>query len=153
MENCAGQAALPAAITKTGPKELEWTSHPLVYSHKKTAFLVSVVALTGVGIYFNTHSIFWSLFSTSILLAAVHDYLFPTRFRLSPKGAEIRFVLYRRQKTWSQLSSYYIDRNGVLLSPFPHPRRLDTFRGIYLRFACNREKVLDYVRSELDKTA
>ncbi len=113
--------------------------------------LVVVLALTAAGIYLNTQSVAWSALAVGILLSGVHDYWLPTRFRLSPAGAQIRHAFLLRQKSWAQFRAYYEDNNGVLLSPFARPSRLDTFRGMYIRFAGNRESVVAYVQRHVHR--
>ena len=45
--------------------------------------------------------------------------------------------------------SFYTDKNGVLLSPFIAPSRLENFRGLYITFDNNRDAVLDFVKEHV----
>jgi hypothetical protein len=54
-------------------------------------------------------------------------------------------------KDWSQFRSCYPDKNGILLSPFAHPSRLENFRGLYLMFEGNRDAVTACVKGRLAK--
>jgi hypothetical protein len=55
------------------------------------------------------------------------------------------------RKKWSQYRSCYPDKNGVLLSPFVRPSRLENFRGTYIRFWNNREEVVSFVKTMIEK--
>jgi hypothetical protein len=155
MESTVGRADpnFPAATDRAESEELEWVLHPVLHQHRKTALLAAVVALAALAIYFNTRSVTWGAVGALILLLGVHDYLLPTRFRLTVEGVEVRFFFFSRRRTWAQLKSFYADHNGVLLSPFARPSRLDTFRGIYVRFADNRERIMAYVKSRMEVAA
>ena len=133
-------------------REIRWTSHPLRNHHRKAVILAVVVIGTALLLYLNTSSVGWALVSVLILALGVHDFLLPTEYRLTDEGVESRLLFYRRRKKWSVLRSYHLDRNGVLLSPFPGRSRLEGFRGIYVRFAGNRESVLDYIKQQLAPT-
>jgi hypothetical protein len=141
------------SATELGPSTsvLTWVSHPLRQAHKKTALLVVVVGLTSLLIGWNTESVMWGVISAFILLLGVYDFIFPTHYRLTSVSAETRVLVIHRRKTWSVIRSYHPDPNGVLLSPFPTRSRLETFRGLYIRFADNRDEVLDFVRERLEE--
>jgi hypothetical protein len=51
----------------------------------------------------------------------------------------------RREKGWSEFRSYYVDREGLLLSPFTERSRLERFRGVSLQFHGNRDEVVAFV--------
>ena len=63
---------------------------------------------------------------------------------------EIKTAVQTIRQEWSRYRSYYADKNGVLLSPFARPTRLENFRGKFIRFAGNRDRVMDIVRSKID---
>ena len=132
---------------------LTWVVHPLRHQHNKTFILLCVLALTATFVYMSTASIGWTFLGVLVLLFGVIDYLVPVTFKLTDKGVESRMLIYRRQRPWSMLRSFYTDKNGVLLSPFPTRSRLDTFRGLYIRFDGNREAVLAIVRERLGQDA
>jgi hypothetical protein len=44
-----------------------------------------------------------------------------------------------------------VDKNGVLLSPFAGRSRLENFRGVYVRFGQNKDQVVNFVRSKIEK--
>jgi hypothetical protein len=131
--------------------ELVWVVHPMRRQHAKTALLIAVLALTAAFIYLNTASLGWTAASLLILLFGVLDYVVPVTFSLTDWGVESKLVFYRRRKPWSMLRSYHLDRNGILVSPFPARSRLETFRGLYLRFSGNRDDVVGFIRDRLER--
>jgi hypothetical protein len=142
-----GECAPGMVTTNESSSQYSWLSHPIVRAGTtKTVALLVITLLTGFLLYSNTQSLGWSLFSVLVLLLAVRDYWSPTFYTLTEEGVEVRFWGYTRRKPWHALRSFYPDRNGVLLSPFPTPHRLENFRGVYLRFDDNREEVLAWIQ-------
>ncbi len=131
--------------------ELVWVVHALRRQHAKTAILAAVLTLTAAFIYLNTASLVWTAASLLILLFGVLDFVMPVTFSLTEWGVESKVVFYRRRKPWSMLRSYSLDRNGVLVSPFPDRSRLEAFRGLYIRFSGNRDEVVGFIRDHLER--
>ena len=52
-------------------------------------------------------------------------------------------------KDWKVYRSYYVDKNGVLLSPFTEPTRLENFRGLYIMFNNNRDEVASFIKARI----
>jgi hypothetical protein len=77
---------------------------------------------------------FWMMFS------ATADYLLPIRYEADARGV--------RQKGWSPRVMHWErvrrvvwGEQGVLLSPFAQPSRLDAFRGVFLWYGDQPERV------------
>ena len=87
-----------------------------------------------------------------VLFASLAKYYFPTRFRLDADGITVKTMTQTLHKAWSMYRSYYPDRNGVLLSPFPSPSRLENFRGLYVMFAGNGDEVVQFIGEHISKT-
>ena len=126
-----------------------WTVHPIRRHHRRTLFLVLVILLTMGFLWIDGGGWFWVGFSAVVLLLAVRQYLLPTTFSLDDEGVASRFLAFKRRKAWKAFRSYYRDRNGVLLSPFPAPSRLENFRGMYLIFGDNADEVMAHVRTKI----
>ena len=73
----------------------------------------------------------------------------PYRYELYENQLVVTAPLYRLIKPWDVFRSFYVDNNGVLLSPFAKPSRLENFRGVYVRFGENRSEVLDFIREKI----
>ncbi len=130
---------------------MSWVSLPVQHAPGKGLVLVLVVAATAAAVFLGTGSPGWALLSVILLLAGVHDFLLPTSYRLSEEGVSSRILWYRRHKPWSSCRSYWVDAHGVLLSPFPERSRLESHRGLYLRFAgADRQAVVRFVQGKIN---
>jgi hypothetical protein len=127
---------------------LRWKYHPVREGGWRlvavAAFLVGTPILVG-----SLYGPFYVLLSLVILGASLGTYFLPTEYTLYTGGLETRFIGVTRRFVWDQFRSFYPDRNGVLLSPFPAPSRLENFRGLFVRFSQNRDAVLAIVRERV----
>lgn len=131
---------------------VHWVSLPVRHAPWKGLVLVLVVGATAAAVFLGTGSPGWTLLSVVLLLAGVHDFLLPTTYRLSEEGVSSRILWYRRHKPWSSCRSYWVDAHGVLLSPFSGRSRLESHRGLYLRFAgADRQAVVRFVQSRINR--
>jgi len=89
--------------------------------------------------------------SVVILLGSLSSFFLPTHYELDQEKIKVRFFLTKREREWSAFRSFYVDKNGVLLSPFAKPSRLENFRGIYVRFNQNKDQVVDFVKSRIQR--
>jgi len=82
------------------------------------------------------------------LTGALREFLFPTTYRLTTKGAYVFNGPAQLFLAWQDVRRATFGADGVFLSPLPRPSRLDSFRGVRLDFADgNNEAVLAAVRS------
>ena len=130
---------------------LKWRSHP--FKRKiVTSFLVILCLLAvWISVYLTTFSILMTVVSVVILLAALSPFFLPTDYELTSDKIKVRFFFSLREKEWSFYRSFYVDKNGVLLSPFAKPSRLENFRGLYIRFDQNKDQVVKFVSSKIKK--
>ena len=127
---------------------LSWRSHPVRKGGQR--MLIVLVVLTGfpIGLVF-LYGPFYGLLALVILGGALMSYFLPTDYNFYVGGLESVFLGVHRRFTWDQFRSFYPDRHGVLLSPFPRPSRLENFRGIYLRFDDCRQQILEIVNERV----
>ena len=130
--------------------QIEWVSFPAVENLKKTTIATIFIIGLSTLLYFLYGPIYGFL-SILFLGFSLLPYYTPTTYRLNEDGIEVKKVFYTIKKSWSNFRSFYPDKNGVLLSPFPIPTRLENFRGIYIRFRGNGEEVLSVVESMMDR--
>lgn len=81
----------------------------------------------------------------AIMLSTTEVFL-PTRYRMNSDGVRAQCGMSVTSLDWSNVKRVIPDQAGVLLSPLAQKSRLDAFRGVYLRFAGNREEVLAKIR-------
>lgn len=127
-----------------------WTVHPLRDHWKRTTLLFLFLTLFFAAVYLSFQSIAVTIFSAACLICSLYRYFVPSRYEFYDDRVVVVSFSRRATKPWSDVRSFYTDRNGVLLSPFASPSRLENFRGIYLRFgACNRDEILDFIRRKV----
>ena len=82
-----------------------------------------------------------------VLVCTIADYLFPVRFTLTKDCARAQCLLSRHEIRWENVRHAWLGPDGVKLSPLGGESRLEAFRGVYLRFADNKEEVLALVNN------
>jgi len=131
---------------------LEWTCHPAKKNKSTTILVTFFLILLVVLVYYTTYSPWFAILAFIILYGSLSPFYFPTRYKLSADDIQVKTTFQTLHKKWSQYRSYYPDKNGVLLSPFLRPTRLENFRGLYIRFWNNKDEVVAYVKAQIDKT-
>lgn len=109
-----------------------------------------MVAGTAAAIYFVWDSALFAVLGAVVLALSLHGHLLPRRYRLDDDGVSVSAIRFKKRRPWDYFHSYYADRLGVMLSTFTYPSRLDSFRGVNLRFARgNRDDVVAFVAARL----
>jgi len=121
---------------------LSWTTHPIRKRPLVSILVVTLIMAAGMAAYYTMDSKAFGVLAMVVLFASLAKFFMPTRFILTDKTVTIKSTTQKITKPWSMFRSFYPDRNGVLLSPFPEPSRLENFRGMYLIFADNRDQVV-----------
>lgn len=128
---------------------LKWSTHPVKKRALISVLVVAFLFLVWSVVYLTTSSLFLTVLSVVIMLVSLSSFFLPTYYELDQDKISIRYFFSRREREWSAFRSFYVDRNGVLLSPFQKPSRLENFRGIYVRFNRNKDQVVDFVKSKI----
>ena len=136
---------------ETRVNEIAWTVHPFVENWKRSAllglFLISILAI----IYFSFKSVIFLLLSASLLVGPLYKYFLPFHYCCGMNDLVVTACCYRQERPWSDFRSFYVDKNGVLLSPFAKPTRLENFRGVYVRFGTHHpEDIVNYIHDKLN---
>ncbi len=152
METSHGKNDVPTlrSTEPSGPT-LQWTCHPVkrrpLISILVTLFLFVVIAV----VYATTDSRAFGFLAAIVMFASLAKFYFPTSYRLTADEITIKTTTQTLHKQWSAYRSCYPDKNGILLSPFVRPSRLENFRGIYLMFAGNRDEVIKFVKEQIGR--
>ena len=126
-----------------------WKVHPLRENWTRSTLLLLFLLLLFSGIYWLFQSVFVTLLSVIFVTSSLYRYFVPFRYELYEGQLVVTAPFYRLMKPWSDFRSFYVDNNGVLLSPFAKPSRLENFRGVYVRFGANRSEVVDFIKSKI----
>lgn len=126
-----------------------WRVHPLRENWTRSTLLLLFLLLLFSGIYWLFQSVFVTLLSAIFVTGSLYRYFVPFRYEFYEHELVVSAPFYRLTKPWSDFRSFYVDSNGVLLSPFAKPSRLENFRGIYVRFGANRSGVVDFIKNKI----
>jgi len=136
-------------IPKEGD-ELSWRVHPLTESVKRSVMVIGIIVLFCSVVHLSFGELFWTILSLVFLLASLSPYFLPTVYTLNDKEVIVKRILTTK-RLWTSFRGFYWDQNGVQLSPFTYPSRLDAYRGLFLRFGDNKEEVLEFIKKHLPK--
>ena len=135
------------------PSTLSWTVHPIVENWRKSDLLGLFLVLLLFGIYLGFQSIYVALISGIVLLGSLYKYFLPFHHQCEADRLIITSCCYRLERSWETFRSFYVDANGILLSPFARPTRLENFRGVYVRFGKHTsEEVVDFITSKIENS-
>ena len=126
-----------------------WVVHPLLDSPRKSIFLVLFLVFLVIDIQFLFDSLGVTFLSTFFLFGSLRQYFFPFRYEVYDDQITVSSFFFKQNRLWNEFRSYYIDQHGILLSPFSKPSRLESFRGIYVRFGLDKSVVQDLVQSKV----
>ena len=128
---------------------LQWSSLPVKKNTWVSIGVILFLFAIWLIVYFTTSNPFLVALSVLILLGSLSSFFLPTRYLLDDDKVRIKFFFTVKEKKWEMFRSYYVDKNGVLLSPFDKPSRLENFRGLYIRFDRNKDQVVDFVKEKI----
>ncbi len=127
--------------------ELSWTAHPMKRKPLVTVMVSAFILLCAMLVYYIIDSRGFAILAAVVLFASLAKFYFPTTYFFTPDAIYVKTTTQTLRKPWSLFRSYYPDRNGVLLSPFLEPSRLENFRGLYVMFEDNRQDVMAYIKN------
>jgi hypothetical protein len=132
---------------------LSWSTHPLRRRPAVATAVTVFIMLVGMLVFYATDSHLFGVLALVVLFASLSRFYLPTSYRLTDRRLVIKTTTQTISKNWSTYRSCYPDKNGILLSPFPQPSRLENFRGVFLMFAGNGAEVTRVVRERLGQSA
>jgi len=130
---------------------MKWTVHPAKRNLTKTVLSAAFITLflVFVGVFYG---VFWSIFGFIVLFISLHSYFFPTSYRADDKEVTIQNVFMTQRRMLTEFRKVYVGKNGILLSPFRRKTFLNQFRGVFLLLPEQRDEVLEFLRTRIEKT-
>ena len=128
---------------------VRWRSHPVVDDYPRSLLLVAAVITLCVGVWVSFDSALYAAIAAAFLAGSLARYFVPTDYALDADGASVRFLGHLRRVAWGDVRRFFVAPEGVQLSPFGKPSRLESFRGTLLRFAGNRDEVVRFVEGQM----
>ena len=133
------------------PTTLSWTVHPLVENWRKSVLLGLFLVLLLFIIYLGFQLIYVTVLSAIFLIGSLYKYFLPFHHQFEVDRLVITSCCYKMERPWETFRSFYVDANGVLLSPFAHPTRLENFRGVYVRFGKHSpEEIVNFITNKVN---
>ncbi|GIV21392.1 MAG: hypothetical protein KatS3mg023_3143 [Armatimonadota bacterium] len=132
---------------------LRWRVH-LLREQPQKAWLAGAIMLLAsalVGVAFRSAGM--GLLALLLLWLATRDYWLPVHYAVDEQGARVRYLGAGFDIAWERVKYVTVTPDGVKLSPLPPRSRLEPFRGVYLRFAGNRDQVLEAIAFWRESTA
>lgn len=133
--------------------QLSWRVHPVTRKPLVSFGVIALLILAPMLVYFSTLSIPFAVLAAVVLFASLAKFFFPTTYKLTQNEIVISTFTQTMKKEWTLFRSFYPDKNGILLSPFVGPSRLENFRGLYLMFEGNANEVTEFVRGKINAQA
>lgn len=129
---------------------LRWTSHPLREEPpSKSALLLATILVLAVGAGLSFDGLIYGLLTLGLLTGFLSRYFAPTRYECSEDGLLISHLGNRRLRPWDRFHRIAAFPEGLFLSPFSRPSRLDRFQGTFIRYSGNGDEVRSFVEKQL----
>ncbi len=125
---------------------LSWTVH-LARSQPTRAIASIAFICVATAIGFALAGALVAGIAAVALIASLSDFLFPVRYIITCEKASSKMIGRGSEIKWADVKRCYLDDCGVKLSPLDRISRLEAFRGVYLRFADNKDEVIETVKS------
>src|SRR5688572_13193033 len=97
----------PVEDERAAPASLEWRVWLARRQPGRAAAVIGIVALVvaaGLSLF---RSPLMALAGAALLMGAVGEFLFPTRYRLTAAGAEVRNLVFWRRLAWTEVKRVY----------------------------------------------
>lgn len=137
--------------TENHESSFTWRVHPFRESVKTSVIVIAVIVFICAIVYISFGDIFWVILSFLFLFVSLSSFFFPTSFFLDEKEVKVKRVLTTISRPWERFKGFYFDKNGVQLTPFTYPSRLDNYRGLFLKFGNNKDDVINYIKKHLSQ--
>ncbi len=131
--------------------EIIWKEHLLKKEPKKAFYVTVFLIILTILISIIFKSILLGIICLLVLFISIVKFFFPTEYKLQENLVEINFLGFSKRHKWQEFKGVHLCETGVLLSPFPQPHRLDTFRGVYLLCKDNKMEVYEYAKQKIQR--
>ncbi|MDD2714419.1 MAG: hypothetical protein PHW04_00845 [Candidatus Wallbacteria bacterium] len=128
---------------------MNWRVHPLVEDRKRLATILLIILAFLAGLFLIGENIGWVALAALLFFMSLHGFFFPTEYLMEDSGITITHLGVTSTRKWSDFQRVLDCRNGVFLSPFAKPSRLDNFRGLFLPSKAEKKiEILAFARQK-----
>jgi hypothetical protein len=136
-------------MTRDNRVIFEWTVHPPRKGGYRRILFIATLVVVPLGLMKSLESPLWAFFATVFLLGSTTAYWLPTTFTITEDAIELKRWFWKRRKEFRELKRVERDPNGLFVSPFAEPSRLDGHRGILLLEPPERDHVELCIRERI----
>jgi len=131
----------------------EWEFYPAKANWLVTTLVTVFLFLLLVIVFWMTQSRLFTIIGTLVLLGSMRSFYFPTTYKLYEDYVWVRYTVTTVKKEWKVYRTVSSERNGVFLSTFARPTRMENFRGMFLKYGnADQDKILEIVNSKIGMT-
>jgi len=129
-----------------------WIFHPAKASWLVSTLLTVFLFLLLIMVYWLTQSRLFTLIGTVVLVGSMRSFYFPTEYKLFDDRIEVLYTISSLKKSWDIYRRVYPEKNGVFLSTFTRPTRMENFRGLFVKYGeADRERILEIIQNRIGK--
>jgi len=133
------------------PLKLTWTVHLARKQRGRGAVTACLVVLAACAGWLYAGPLA-AVVVTIALMLSLSEFFFPVRYEIDESAATARCMGRTKRVERAQVTNCYVDSDGVKLSTCGGNRRLEPFRGLYLRFDGNSEQVTRFLEDSWERT-
>jgi len=111
----------------------EWSVHLLRDQPSKVLWVAVATAVAGLFGALSLQQWIGAVLGCVFILMSVAEFVFPIRYRLTSSGVSCRYGVAYLAMEWREVRRVIQIPDGLRLSPFAKPTRLDGFRGLLVR--------------------
>ena len=128
-----------------GEELMVWRAHPFVTDTRKAViFSISSLAMAAfVATILRENTVWWFLFSMAVILGAFNNYVFPSNFKMTTKGIELKNGMNLIFKPWNSFPNYTHYDDGIMLWYKQRGLRERLFKGIMLYYGNGDKEQID----------
>lgn len=139
------------AVADQKVEPLTWRVHPARERVGATVFALAVVG----GMVWMVGEImenpWWGLLPAGFFLVTLQRFFLPSEFCIDEDGVTAKFTFTSLKYAWKEIRRFQHDGRGAFLSTRRCPSLFDSFRGMHLMFADNREQVIERIESQMNR--
>lgn len=129
-----------------------WTAHPAAERPAAAAGLAAILLGIGVAGWSWSGAPIFGVVAALLVAGFMLPFLLPTRYEAGDEGLTIASIGRTRLVKWGSVRNLYVHATGVHLSPFDRPSPLDPFRGAFVLYGRERDRVLAELRARVPET-
>ena len=130
--------------------EFSWSDRPSEKHKGRAIFGYVVIALTAIAVYIgDDDNLILSIFSIFLMILATSRFYFTSHYYADEIGVGEKFFGNSRARKWKEFKRVDVGKSAVFLSPFEKPRRMDSFRVLFIPIPNDEIKrfILEKVKS------